>query len=200
MSAEGRHHYSSVMRLLKRPEPEIQKMQPWRAEGREIRKQVLQLKSSDSITPELLSRLAAYARDCGDQQVFEALSKRLQSPDSFQSAENSPAGEAPAAKGSSGWPVNPFSRLENPSSRRSASVNGCQHWALVCSLISFYVGWHLYSRNSTLVELSASCIRSESRGRWSDLETAARRWLELEPTSDEARVFSSGKRSPAKAV
>lgn len=98
MSAEGRHHYSAVMRLLKRPEPEIQKMQALAAEGREIRKQVLQLKSSDSITPELLKRLAAYARDCGDQQVFEALSKRLQSPDSFQSAENSPAGESSAAK------------------------------------------------------------------------------------------------------
>lgn len=80
MSAEGRHHYSTTMRLLKRPEQEIQKMQALAAEGREIRKQVLQLKSSDAITEELLARLANYAKDCGDTEVHQALQKRIASP------------------------------------------------------------------------------------------------------------------------
>ncbi|MBL8815708.1 MAG: hypothetical protein JNL58_06735 [Planctomyces sp.] len=90
MSAEGRHHYSAVMRLLKRPEQDVQKMQSLAAEGREIRKQVLQLKSSDAITEEILTRLAKYAEACGDTEVHQALLKRTQSPSSSP-VLNSPA-------------------------------------------------------------------------------------------------------------
>lgn len=77
LSAEARHHYSTLMRLMKRPDNEVQQMQSLAAEGREIRKQVLQLKASDSIDEPLLRKLAAYAEHCGDMRVQQALAARL---------------------------------------------------------------------------------------------------------------------------
>ncbi|MBL8815707.1 MAG: hypothetical protein JNL58_06730 [Planctomyces sp.] len=60
---------------------------------------------------------------------------------------------------------------------------------LVLAGIGIYFGWNFYATQQEIDALVQQSIRFESRGRWNDLEAAARRWVQIQPESDDAYFF-----------
>ncbi len=73
-----RHMLAEVMRRLGRPEEDIEFVQGLSTEGTELRRILMQETPDPSVVaPGVLNRMAFYARFCGDEQVAEALDRRV---------------------------------------------------------------------------------------------------------------------------
>ncbi len=70
------HQLSQVLRHLGR-ESEVPYIQNLGERGNELRRELLQLPNARAVTDEQLARIASYIEDCGDQEVADALKRRL---------------------------------------------------------------------------------------------------------------------------
>ncbi len=78
ISPLAHHEYAKLLRKLQRPEKEIEREQRLAAIGRELRTTLLQLPSVLELSEQHLRAIANYAEACGDNQIAEALSMRLE--------------------------------------------------------------------------------------------------------------------------
>lgn len=74
----SQHELASVLRRLQRHD-QVTKWQQLAVEGKEIRKQIFQLRNVQSAPKILLQRIAKYARECGDPEVADHLMLRVSS-------------------------------------------------------------------------------------------------------------------------
>jgi len=75
MSPLAHHEYANLLRLQQRPE--VAREQRLAAYGRDLRSQVLLLKTAVDLTRVLMVQIQSYAEACGDAQVAAAIGQRL---------------------------------------------------------------------------------------------------------------------------
>lgn len=75
LSPSAHHEYAEFLRKFGRSG--VEREQHLAAQGRQLRADLLRLPKATDLTSELFERIAAYARECGDEQVADALAKRL---------------------------------------------------------------------------------------------------------------------------
>lgn len=76
LSIKTHHLYAAVLRRLKRFSA-AEEMQKLVLVGKELSKLLMELPNTESVTPELLKRIAEYARSCGDELTSQDIQRHL---------------------------------------------------------------------------------------------------------------------------
>lgn len=76
LSWQTRHLYAAYLRRVRRL-AEAEVVQKLALEGKDIRKELMQLQNTEAVSDEMLLRIGRYAAACGDRQIADAIGRRF---------------------------------------------------------------------------------------------------------------------------
>jgi len=80
LSGLAHHEYARLLRLMQRPEAEVEQQQRIARSGKQLRGKLILQQNARDVPLEVFDEIISYAQECGDNLVAEGLSRRLNRP------------------------------------------------------------------------------------------------------------------------